>query len=84
MIGFDEACRRVAAIARPLGVEMVSLDQAWNRVLAAPVIARRAAPEVAVSAMDGYAVCDADLAPGGTRLRVVGESFAGAPSGGST
>lgn len=82
MIGFDEACRRVAAIAKPLGVEVVRLDQAWNRVLAAPVIARRAAPEAAVSAMDGYAVCDADLASGRTRLHVAGKSFAGSPSGG--
>ena len=84
MIDFDEACRRVAAIAKPLGVEAVPLDQAWSRVLAAPVIARRAAPEAAVSAMDGYAVCDADLAPGRTLLHVAGESFAGSPSGGET
>lgn len=82
MIGFDEACRRVAAIAKPLGVEAVPLDQAWNRVLAVPVVARRAAPEAAVSAMDGYAVCDADLASGRTRLHVVGKSFAGSPNGG--
>lgn len=82
MIDFDEASRRVAAIAAPLGVEQTPLDLAWNRVLAAPVIARRAAPEAPVSAMDGYAVRDADLASGVTRLRVVGESFAGAPDGG--
>jgi molybdopterin biosynthesis enzyme len=43
MIGFEEACRRVIAIARPLGVEPAPLDLAWNRVLAAPVIARRSA-----------------------------------------
>jgi molybdopterin molybdotransferase len=82
MIGFDDACRRVAAIAAPLGVETVVLDLAWNRVLAAPVVARRAAPEAAVSAMDGYAVRDADLAAGHTRLRIMGESFAGSASGG--
>lgn len=84
MIGFDEACRRVAAIATPVGVERAPLDAAWNRILAAPVIARRSAPEAAVSAMDGYAVRDADLATGPTRLRIVGESFAGAPDGGPT
>jgi molybdopterin molybdotransferase len=82
MIGYDEACRRVIAIAKPLGVEQAPLDLAWNRVLAAPVIARRSAPEAAVSAMDGYAVRDADLASGSTQLRLVGESFAGSPDGG--
>jgi len=80
MIAFDEACRRAAAIAAPLGVEPVALDAAWNRILAAPVVARSAAPDAAVSAMDGYAVRDADLAAGETRLRVVGESFAGSPA----
>ncbi len=82
MISFDEACRRVAAIASPLGAEQTPLDLAWNRVLAAPVIARRSAPEAAVSAMDGYAVREADLASGPTRLRLVGESIAGSPNGG--
>ena len=83
MISFDEACRRVAALAAPVGVEQVPLELAWNRVLAAPVIARVSAPEIAVSAMDGYAVRDADLSLGTTRLRVIGETFAGSPSGGS-
>lgn len=82
VIGFDEACRRVAAIAAPLGSERIALDLAWDRVLAAPVIARRSAPEAAVSAMDGYAVREADLASGPTRLRLAGESFAGSPTGG--
>ncbi len=82
MIDFEEACRCIAGIATPLGVEQTPLDVAWNRVLAAPVIARRAAPEAAVSAMDGYAVRDADLASGPTRLRLVGESSAGSPDGG--
>lgn len=83
MIGFDEACRRVAAMAGPLGAEQIALDLAWDRILAAPVIARRTAPEAAVSAMDGYAVREADLASGPIRLRLVGESFAGSPSGGA-
>ncbi|UTP38454.1 molybdopterin molybdotransferase MoeA [Phenylobacterium sp. LH3H17] len=82
MIGFDEACRRIAAIASPLGAEQIALDLAWNRVLAAPVVACRSAPETAVSAMDGYAVRDADLASGPARLRLVGTSFAGSPNGG--
>jgi len=82
MIGFDEACRRAAAIAKPLGVERVALGLACDRILAAPVVARRTAPEAAVSAMDGYAVRDADLGQGETRLRIIGESFAGSAPGG--
>ena len=74
MISFDEAAAIVAEAARPLGSEAVSLDQATGRVLAADVIARIDSPRRNVSAMDGYAVREAEI-PG--RLRVVGESFAG-------
>ncbi len=77
VIGFDEACACVTAAARPLGVETVPLDEAWNRVLAEAVVAERFAPEAAVSAMDGYAVRDADLRNGPVRLKVIGEAFAG-------
>lgn len=77
MISFDEACGRVAAVATPVGIERTSLDLAAERILAAPVVARRTAPAVEVSAMDGYAVRDIDLGAAPTRLRVVGESFAG-------
>lgn len=78
MIDFDEAAILVAGLARPLGVERVALAQARGRVLAAAVRATRAAPFADVSAMDGYAVRDADLATLPARLPVVGESFAGA------
>jgi molybdopterin molybdotransferase len=74
VIGFDEAAALVAEAAQPLGSERVSLDQAKGRVLAAPVIAEVDAPPADVSAMDGYAVRDADLPE---RLRVAGESFPG-------
>lgn len=50
---------------------------AWNRVLAAPVVAARMAPCAPVSAMDGYAVREADIRAGTNLLRVVGEVFAG-------
>ena len=76
MIGFDEAAFLVAEAARPLGTERIPLDQARKRILAAPVAAEVDSPPADVSAMDGYAVRDADL-PG--RLRVAGESFAGSP-----
>jgi molybdopterin molybdotransferase len=79
MIDFDEACRRVAALASPRGEERLRLDEACGRILAQPVIAARASPETAVSAMDGYAVRAADVADGAARLRLVGRAFAGDP-----
>lgn len=78
MITFDEAAALVAAIADPLGTEVVALAEARGRVLAAPLLADRQSPASRVSAMDGYAVRDADLAALPVGLPVVGESFAGA------
>ncbi|HJU77830.1 MAG TPA: molybdopterin molybdotransferase MoeA [Sphingomicrobium sp.] len=78
MIEFDEALERVRSAARPLGTETVVVHEAARRVLAAPVVARIASPRSDVSAMDGYAVRDSDLHELPARLRVAGESFAGA------
>ena len=80
MISFDEAVRRVAEVARPLGREWVPIADAAGRVLAAPVVAGIDSPPADGSAMDGYAVRDADL-PGS--LRLIGESFAGGGFGGA-
>jgi molybdopterin molybdotransferase len=83
MISFDEALERVCAVARPLGTEIISIGAAAGHVLSAPVIARIDSPRCDVSAMDGYAVREVDLAALPARLRVVGESFAGAGWSGS-
>ncbi len=77
MISFDEALERVRGAAHPLGTETVAIDAAAGRVLAAPVIARIASPRRDVSAMDGYAVREADLSSLPAKLKIVGESFAG-------
>lgn len=77
MIEFDEAVELIATHGVPLGTEPVALAEAAGRVLGAPLHARSAAPRVAVSAMDGYAVIDAATRPG-EPLTVVGESLAGA------
>jgi molybdopterin molybdotransferase len=74
VIGFDEALALVAAAAKPLGTETVPLADAHHRVLAAPVIAQVDAPPRDVSAMDGYAVREAEL-PG--RLPVAGVAYPG-------
>lgn len=72
----DEARGRMLADAARLGVEEVSLAKALGRVLAAPVVADRDQPPFAASAMDGWAIRRADLAPG-ARFRIAGESAAG-------
>jgi molybdopterin molybdotransferase len=78
MISFDEAIELIGSIAKPLGVETVSLGEAAGRVLAVPVVAMIDSPRRDSSAMDGYAVRDEDLANLPAQLKIVGESFAGA------
>ena len=51
-----EALRQVLAGAEPLTTETVALDDAFGRVLATDIAARRTQPPADVSAMDGYAV----------------------------
>lgn len=81
MIFFEDACQAIAAHAAPLGTESVGLDRADGRALAAPVIARRTSPPALLSAMDGYAVRDADIAHPPVTLKIAGKSFAGAGFG---
>jgi molybdopterin molybdotransferase len=69
-----EARALMLAAAQKLKSEHVPLEEALGRVLAEPVAASRDQPPFAVSAMDGYALRQAD-APG--VLAVVGESAAG-------
>jgi molybdopterin molybdotransferase len=83
MIGFDEAVELVRSAANPVGTETLPLGKAARRVLAEPVVARIDSPRSDVSAMDGYAVRDADLVHRPARLQVIGESFAGAGWDGS-
>ena len=77
MIDFDAALALVLNEARPLPCETVALEAAGERVLAADLQARGDAPRTAVSAMDGYAVRDADLATLPARLPIVAVAFAG-------
>ena len=77
MIDFDEAMWRIAEIAKPIATESVPLDAAARRVIASPVRAQVDSPRSDVSAMDGYAVREADLATLPARLKVAGVSFAG-------
>jgi molybdopterin molybdotransferase len=77
MISFDEAVELVRSVARPLGTETLAVAEAAGRVLAKPVVAEIDSPRSDVSAMDGYAVREQDLAQLPVTLDVIGESFAG-------
>jgi molybdopterin molybdotransferase len=76
-ISIDEARALVLAAARPLDSEDVPVRAALGRVLAEDVAAEHDVPGFANSAMDGFAV---HAGPTGRRLRIVGESRAGAPA----
>ena len=76
MISVNEALSRLFALSAPLPHETVPLRQAAGRVLAAPVTAGRDQPPFAASAMDGYAIREADLRAG-AKLTVIGEAAAG-------
>lgn len=79
LMPLDEALailqQRLGTVA---GIERVPLRRAAGRVLARDVVSAVTVPPHDNSAMDGYAVCFDDLAPGGeTRLPVTGRIAAG-------
>jgi molybdopterin molybdotransferase len=76
VISVEEALARIFALAVTPGSETVPLRHASGRVLIAPATATRDQPPFAASAMDGYAVREAEHLPGKT-LRVIGQSAAG-------
>lgn len=82
-IAFAEAAAIVALVAAEnrLSIERITVERAGGRVLAEDVVARMALPPFDNSAMDGFALRSADLSndlpKGETRLRIVGEQFAG-------
>src|ERR1700722_14478152 len=78
MISVDEARARVLQALAPVPAEVVALADAWQRVTAAPVVARLTQPPADVSAMDGYAL-RAEDGPEGAMLTVMGAAPAGHP-----
>jgi molybdopterin molybdotransferase len=77
-----DALQSVLADAHALPAETVALNDAFGRVLAQDLTALRTQPPAAVSAMDGYAVCAADVAKAPVKLKLIGEVAAGHPFGG--
>ncbi|MCQ0092900.1 gephyrin-like molybdotransferase Glp [Roseovarius sp. M141] len=76
MISVDEALAHLFDLITPLAPEIVPLRVGSGRVLAQPVAATRDQPPFAASAMDGYAVRSADVAPNAS-FTVIGEAAAG-------
>lgn len=76
----EEAQARILALASLMQAETVPIQMAPGRYLAKPLAARRTQPAADLSAMDGYALAPGDLAG---PWRVVGESAAGHPYGGT-
>jgi molybdopterin molybdotransferase len=78
LLSIDEALERILARARPLEGEVVPLEAAGGRVLAAAAPAAVDLPPFPSSAMDGFALRAADV-PG--TLPVVERVAAGRPAG---
>jgi molybdenum cofactor synthesis domain-containing protein len=78
MIPVADAIRIVLTRTRNLPVESVTLTDALGRILAEDIIADTDLPPFDRAQMDGYAVRAADVANTPARLRIVGESAAGA------
>ncbi len=78
----DARARMLTAVVPVAETEEVPLAALSRRILAHAVHAPRDLPPADNSAMDGYAVRHADLAPG-ARLRVIGTALAGAPCAGT-
>jgi len=77
MIDFDAACSIIHSLPPRVPAERIALAAAAGRVLAEPVFAAMDIPRHVISAMDGYAVRDADLARQPARLRVLGPVLPG-------
>ncbi|HEX7722318.1 MAG TPA: gephyrin-like molybdotransferase Glp [Pyrinomonadaceae bacterium] len=78
MIPIAEAIEIVLSQASHLGVESVQLKNSVRRILAEDIIADNDLPPFDRAQMDGYAVRAADVANTPARLRIAGESAAGA------
>jgi len=79
-ISIEAARQAVLELIAPLESEAVGLDEALGRVLAGDAAAPNDVPPFASSSMDGFALRAIDTLDAPVRLRIVGESRAGAGS----
>lgn len=75
-LALEEAQARLIALAPRVAIEHIASAECLGHYLAGPLLAERTQPATALSAMDGYALRQADM-PG--PWQVVGESAAGHP-----
>lgn len=78
-LSVEEALEKIVADATPTVAEMLPIERAAGRILAAPLHTRLTQPPFDASAMDGYAVRAVDVARLPARLRVIGQAAAGHP-----
>jgi molybdopterin molybdotransferase len=78
LLPVDEAQERLMALAKPVDIKPVPVEEAAGRWLAEHVPALRTQPDSDLSAMDGYAIRFVEL-PG--PWQVIGESAAGSTLG---
>lgn len=85
LLSVDEALQQILESIEPIqGFERCPLQQAYNRIVAEPVISPLNVPNHVNSAMDGYAVNGSELPQSDTvSLQVVGTAYAGNPYDGS-
>jgi molybdopterin molybdotransferase len=80
-ISLEAAQNLIAEVATPLATEVVPIEEGYGRVVAQDVKSCRDEPPLPQAAMDGYAVCSADVesvsGESGVILSVVGTVTAG-------
>lgn len=79
MLSYNEALSAMLRIIPQPEAEVVPLEKALGRVLAADCFADRDVPPFDKALMDGYAVRSRDLERGWRRFHIIGEAAAGAP-----
>ena len=85
MIDFHDALQIVMGHATPAGTEMISLEDACGRILSLDIKAPADMPPFSKSAMDGYALREADIKGACQEqpviLKVIYKTCAGDPPG---
>ena len=77
LLSVDAALSQILTNFQQLGAEQVSLEEAYQRILAEDVISTIALPPFANSSMDGFAVQAADTQTAPRSLHVIGDIPAG-------
>ena len=84
LMSLEQALEKILDSIEPINaVEMLTIMEAFDRILAEPIKSPLNVPPYQNSAMDGYAVRGADLPVSGeTTLKLIGTSWAGTPFAG--